>query len=238
VSTCSETFELDCDTHWSCSKSLGNSVTHVEKLPSPRYTKTHLPEPLLPISLDQVKPKIIYTARNPKDLCVSYYHYFLLVHDAKGASFEDFCDLILDDKAPYGSIWQHMLAYWRRRSEPNILFLKYEDMKRDLPTVIEKCIVFLDLKPLTDDQLAQLCEYLKFKRMQTNSAVNLEAIMYNRKSDDGTNVESVENRPANKFIRKGEVGDWKNYMSDEMSARFDAWIEKRFRGTGLEFEYE
>jgi Sulfotransferase domain len=222
----------------SSSKSLGNSVTHVERMSSPRYIKTHLPEQLLPTSLDHVKPKIIYTARNPKDLCVSYYHYFLLVHDAKGASFEDFCDLILDDKAPYGSIWQHMLAFWRRRNDPNVLFLKYEDMKRDLPTVIEKCVEFLELKPLTDAELTRICEHLKFKRMQTNSAVNLEAIMYNQNSDGGADAEMVGGQSENKFIRKGEVGDWKNHMSDEMSTRFDEWIEKRFKHSGLEFQYE
>lgn len=36
-----------------------------------------------------------------------------------------------------------------------------------------------------------------------------------------------------RFIRKGEVGDWKNHMTPEMAARFDAWIEENLRGTGL-----
>lgn len=38
------------------------------------------------------------------------------------------------------------------------------------------------------------------------------------------------------FIRKGEVGDWKNYMSDELVAKFDAWTETNLAGTGLSFE--
>lgn len=38
-----------------------------------------------------------------------------------------------------------------------------------------------------------------------------------------------------RFIRKGEVGDWKNHMTPEMTAKFDAWIEENIRGTGLSF---
>lgn len=38
------------------------------------------------------------------------------------------------------------------------------------------------------------------------------------------------------FIRKGEVGDWKNYMSEELVAKFDAWTETNIVGTGLFFQ--
>lgn len=40
-----------------------------------------------------------------------------------------------------------------------------------------------------------------------------------------------------KFIRKGRVGDWKNYMSEAMSGKFDEWVEKGLKGTGLSFHY-
>lgn len=39
-----------------------------------------------------------------------------------------------------------------------------------------------------------------------------------------------------KFIRKGQVGDWQNYMSEETSKRFDKWTEEKLKGTGLSFE--
>lgn len=31
---------------------------------------------------------------------------------------------------PLGPIWNHILGFWTRRHEPNILFLKYEDLKK------------------------------------------------------------------------------------------------------------
>lgn len=108
---------------------LGNSVEQVENMPSPRFIKTHLPAPLLPERLAAVKPKVVYVTRNPKDMCVSYYHYCKLIHGLRG-SFDEFCDLFIRGKTPIGPIWDHILGFWDQRDEPNVLFLKYEDMKR------------------------------------------------------------------------------------------------------------
>lgn len=44
------------------------------KMESKRFIKTHLPFKLLPPSIMEKKAKIVYIARNPKDVIVSYYH--------------------------------------------------------------------------------------------------------------------------------------------------------------------
>lgn len=46
----------------------------VPKLASPRVIKTHFPFSLIPPSVMDVQAKIIYVARNPKDVAVSYYY--------------------------------------------------------------------------------------------------------------------------------------------------------------------
>ncbi|XP_062704881.1 luciferin sulfotransferase-like [Aedes albopictus] len=207
-----------------------NSVTCVHNMPSPRFVKCHLPWQLLPNEMDQVRPKMIYIARNPKDLCVSYYYYCQLIHQTDG-SFEDFCEIFLADNAPIGPMWAHMLSFWKRRNQPNILFLKYEDMKRNLPTVIRQTAEFMNVgRNLTDEDVQQLCDHLQFDRMQKNPAVNMEPLM--------KNSAQIDDKASVKFIRKGAIGDWKNHMSEELSRRFDAWISEHFDGTGLEFDYE
>ncbi len=154
-----------------------------------------------------------------------------LIHKGAG-TFEEVCDLLMENIIICGSIWQHMLSFWERRNDPNILFLKYEEMKKDLPSTISKCADFLGVADkLNDEQMSRLCDHLTFDKMQQNRSVNLEQL-YNPDGED------TKEKPSIKFIRKGQIGDWKNYMTDEMSERFDEWIDLNSRGTGLEFDYE
>ena len=38
-------------------------------------------------------------------------------------------------------------------------------------------------------------------------------------------------------MRKGEVGDWKNYFTPEQTARLDAIYDKRMKGSGIDLEF-
>lgn len=74
-------------------------------------------------------------------------------------------------------------------------------------------------------------DHLSFNSMKNNPALNLEPILAMM---DKPHLNS-EN-PDETFIRKGKVGDWKNYMSEELSARFDKFTEDNLKGTDLIFE--
>ena len=41
-----------------------------------------------------------------------------------------------------------------------------------------------------------------------------------------------------KLLRKGEVGDWKNYFTPELNTRFELEVLDKLRGTGIEFDFE
>ncbi|XP_063979031.1 luciferin sulfotransferase [Diachasmimorpha longicaudata] len=202
---------------------FGNSVENVEKMQRPRYIKSHLPWELLPQEISKKKPKIIYVARNPKDTCVSFYHYCKLMHDLEG-TFEEFAELMVEDNAPMGPFWKHVLGFWNRKGGDNILFLTYEDMKKDQLAAIMQTAEFLE-KTVTPEQAEELSKHLAFSKMAANPAINLESILTSNTND-----------PDTKFIRKGQVGDWRNHMSEELSCRFDEWTEKNTKGTGLKFD--
>ena len=105
----------------------------------------------------------------------------------------------------------------------NILFLKYEDMKKDLPKTVETIASFIGykLEPQVVDSIAQQCT---FQSMKENPSTN-----YFR-------PERHEN--AEEFFRKGSVGDWKHYFTEEQNERFDKEYDRRMHGIGLEFDFE
>lgn len=213
----------------------GNSVDFVDAMTERRFIKSHLPWHLLPEQLkNNSDAKIVYTMRNPKDQVVSFYHYCLLAHQMN-CSFEDFVEVFLANKMVYGSSAQHMLEYYKRSKQQNVLVVKYEDMKRDLPTVIQQCADHLEInRRLTADDIDKLCDYVKFEKMEKNPSVNLETIVFK----DPIVAEQIDREMYSKvkFIRKGQVGDWQNYFSPETNEKFDKWIEENITD-GLNFEY-
>ncbi len=100
-------------------------------------------------------------------------------------------------------------------------------MKQDLEGSLRKVAKFLQ-KELSDDQVARLIQHLSFDKMKNNKTVNFEAA---RKTDFSSPTEG-------RFMRKGQVGDWKNYFTDEMNRRMDEAIDQYFKSIGLHFRYE
>ncbi|CAH0401653.1 unnamed protein product [Chilo suppressalis] len=230
--------ELSCimqhgHTEWYNESVKGTTVELVKHhLPHPRYVRSHLPWELLPLDIEKedgtAKVKVIYTSRNPKDMVVSYYNYLILVHDLKG-TFEEFCDMFMKDLVPFGPVWSHILGFWNRRHDPNVLFIKFEDMKRNLPKVVRQTAKFLN-KEMTEEEVDKLCDYLSFSNMKNNRAVNLEVVL------ERTFGKSYLEQTDLRFIRKGEIGDWKNFMFEDLSRKFDEWAQKNLEGSDLSFD--
>lgn len=69
----------------------------IEELPSPRFIKTHLPLSLLPPSLLSTA-KVIYVARDPRDVAVSYYYlHKMVIKTLMRATFNHFWDAFRRD---------------------------------------------------------------------------------------------------------------------------------------------
>jgi hypothetical protein len=64
-------------------------------------------------------------------------------------------------------------------------------------------------KDLSDEQLKSLIEFCKLDNLKKNPAFDMKL----------TNKEGQKLDPL--FFRKGEIGDWKNYLTEEMSKKID-----------------
>jgi len=195
---------------------LADPVEYCNKLDKKkrRVIKTHLPFEFLPPNLLE-KCKVIYVARNPKDCAVSFYHHNVLItaHGFIG-TFDEFMQYFKEGLHIFGSYWHHLKSGWERKNHENVKFVWYEDMKADQKGVIKELTEFLN-HPLSEEKINALVDHVKFENMKKNPATNLF------KSGD------------REFIRKGQVGDWKNHFDEKGNEMFEAWILENIQGTDL-----
>ncbi|KAJ8025260.1 Sulfotransferase 1A1 [Holothuria leucospilota] len=198
--------------------------------PSPRVLKTHLQSPLLPDDIATKKPKIVYVARNPKDNAVSYYNFSkvspsLPKYDKWSDFFSDYCQGA--GKYLIALLWLISgIDNNSLRHEENVMFLKYEDMKKDLRGCVIRIADFLGYY-LSSEVIEDIADQSSFAEMKTNPKAN----------PDHLATVKYRNQKGKTFMRKGVVGDWKNYFTVNQNNHFDSLYAKRMEGTNLTFDF-
>ncbi|KAD2806083.1 hypothetical protein E3N88_39460 [Mikania micrantha] len=190
---------------------------------------THLPHHFLPESILTSNCKIVYIYRNMKDVIVSFYHFARGISklSMEDAPFEEAFDEFYHEISYFGQYLDHILGYWKASLErPEMFhFVKYEDMKNNPTNNVKKLAEFVG-HPFTNEEekegvienIIKLCSFENLSGLEVN------------KSDSFKGSLPIENRL---FFRKAEVGDWKNYFTDEMSEKIDKLIDEKLSGTGL-----
>jgi len=196
----------------------------VKKMLSPRTIKSHLPLCHLPPTLLD-DGKVVYVARNPKDVAVSFYYHNQLfrAHDYQG-DFPQYWDLYERELLEYSPHWQHVLEAWEKRNHKNMCFVFYEDFIKDPQSTINYIADFLGVKA-TPEQIKALADHVHIENFKKN--VN---IMYHF-----DNVVGLQNKKAKPFIRQGKVLANKAEWTPELEARADMWIKHLSKGNDLVF---
>jgi hypothetical protein len=193
-----------------------------EARPSPRLFKSHLTYRKLP----KGPCKYIYVARDGKDVAVSYYHLYRS-HCGFGGTFADFFDRFLRGKVDFGSWFEHVRDWWRHRQDPNVLFLRYEDLLADLEDGLREIIAFcgFDIAPERMPTILERCRFAFMKQHEDRFDPSVGALW-----EQGVR--------GNEFLRKGQTGDGRAQLSPEQAARFDRAFGQHLGRTGLEISPE
>ncbi|XP_071802950.1 sulfotransferase 1E1-like isoform X2 [Asterias amurensis] len=213
--------------------------TLLNKMPrdKPRLIKTHLQPNLLPKQMFEKTPKVVYVARNPKDVAVSYYYMHQFDTSLQTyASWDKFIERFLNKSVLGGDWFQHNLFWWNRRQDPNVLFIKYEDMQKDQRSAVQMTANFLG-RTLTTDMLDRIDDLCRFQNMKRDPAVNPDLVLQFR-GEDKDSMSSPDLPTDSSFMRKGQVGDWKNHLTVSQNETFDAIYHKEVHGTNLKFDFE
>ncbi|XP_068797244.1 sulfotransferase 1B1-like [Struthio camelus] len=196
-------------------------------MPSPRIIKTHIPAHLLPKSFWEKRCKMVYVARNAKDVAVSFYHFDLMnkLHPHPG-TWAEYLEEFMAGRVAYGSWHDHVKGYWERRKEHPILYLFYEDMKEDPRREIGKVAQFLQ-QDLPAAVLDAITRHTSFEAMRDNPTTNYTSVPADLMDHD-----------ISPFMRKGIAGDWKNHFTVAQSEHFDEDYAQKMAGTDLHFRTE
>ncbi|XP_013793546.1 sulfotransferase 1C2-like [Limulus polyphemus] len=218
----------------------------------PGAIKTHLPFHLQPYS---PKAKFIYVARNPKDCCVSFFHHMKMFpgYEFQDGCFDDFFELFINGFVDFGDYFDHLLSWYEHRNDPNVLFITYEEIKADTEASVMKMAGFLGKEYVTmlendPSIMKNILYYTSIEYMKKNTNKHLadflmappDLLLADPNLPDGlryfiTHVKNLNVPPPKEstFIRKGIVGDWKNYLSPEQSERLAKKFKEKTKGTDI-----
>ena len=191
------------------SGSLGLDI-NAEQVADPRGFKSHL-------SFDRVPKgcKYINVIRNPLDAAYSSFKFMEGWYIEPGAvSPDDF----VSQNLKRGDYYRHFISWWPQRNNENVLYLVYEDMKKDLNCNIRKISEFVEID-LDDDLLAITIRHSSFSFMTTFKDRFDDAMLRKQSEEKILPAGSDSSK-----VRAGEVGAYE--FKDETIAAFnDKWRE-------------
>jgi aryl sulfotransferase len=190
-----------------------------------RVLKTHLPIDALVFS---PSAKYVYIGRDGRDVIFSMYNHHANANERWYQALNDspgrigppipkppsdirqyFREWLDGDGYPFWPFFESVRSWWEVRDLPNVLMLHFARLKRDLPGEIRRIACFLEV-PIDEARFPSIVEHCSFAYMKRNATKStpLGGVFW----DGG----------AETFIHKGTNGRWRDVLSAEECAAYDA----------------
>jgi aryl sulfotransferase len=190
-----------------------------------RFLKTHLPVDALVFS---PRAKYLYIGRDARDVVWSFHNHHVNANDVWYSALNDtpgrvgppierpppdvrqyWREWLARDGYPFWSFWDNVRTWWEVRTLPNVLFVHFTQLKRDMPGQMRRIAAFLDV-PVDEERWPKIVEYCSFDWMKSHAtkSVPLGGAFW----DAGAQV----------FINRGVNGRWRDMLTSEECAEYEA----------------
>ncbi|GIJ91126.1 hypothetical protein Asppvi_010091 [Aspergillus pseudoviridinutans] len=203
-------------------RTFQGTAEDLAQLDDPRLFKSHMPYHMALGSPARSPCRYIYIARNPKDVCTSYYHF------ERNQSWSGFFDggwdrwfeMFVTGKVQRGNWFDHVLSWWEKRHQENVVFVKYEDLQKNFDSELRRIANFLHIE-VEDAKINEIRDTVSFSKMKADKFSSLA----NQEGHSG-------------LFRKGKVGSWREQFTAKQTEVFDSMYWDRMANTGLSFDFE
>ena len=119
-----------------------------------------------------------------------------------------FQEWLAKDGYPWWPFWESVRSWWEIRNLPNVTFVHFATLKRDMPGVMRRLAAFLEID-VDESRWERIVEYCSFDWMKRNAtkSVPLGGAFW----DAGAQV----------FINKGVNGRWRDTLSPTEIAEYE-----------------
>ena len=178
-----------------------------------RLIKSHMPAKLLPIN---DKARYVYVTRHPAACFASCADFIDMLVGAVAPSRERLADWFCSERMWWGPWPDHVEGWWRAAQEqPNVLFVHFEEMRKDLGMVVDRVAALLGVK-LSAEERDAVIRKSHFDYMKEHEEQFTMAPPTAFKSDDA-------------FLRSGSTDRHRDVGAGERD-RIVAFCRQRLRG--------
>lgn len=203
-----------------------------DQYPSPRVVKTHAPFHMLMgvgpnVSIEALETtgaKVVYVARNAKDASLSHFFHLAPTTGKRRMPMDAWAALYLSGAVGNGSPAKHFAGWCNAAaSSSSILYLTYEDLKRNPKATVRRLASHLGFVNTTDKEIDKVIAAASFSAMSPKEKRRPRRTRSRHASRYSVAPGATydDNLTMSNQFREGIIGAWRRHFNIRLSQQFD-----------------